>query len=126
MTVQQREDAQHVLVVLVQSHGLGIGLKEGHVLLAEESLRELVDVDRLVVALGIRIVEGGLRDEVHDVLLVVYLHHRTVHPALVFRHKGQVGTGVVEQHAEQSVAQDEVALDEQRVVFLQPVLHQRE
>ena len=126
VAAEQREDAQHVLVVFVQSDGLRVGVEEGHVFLAEEVLAELIDVDRLVVTAGVGIVEGRLRDEVDDVLFVVDLHHRAVHPTFVFGHQSQIGVGVLQDHRDQTVAEDEVALQQQRVVLLQPVLDDRQ
>ena len=126
VAVEHGDDAQHVLVVLVVAHCLRVGIKEGHILMLQELTAELIDVDGLVIAVHIGIVEGLFRDEVHDVLVFVQPYHRTVHPRLVLCHQSKVGVGIVEEHGEQTVAEDEVALDEQRIVFLQFVLHYRE
>ena len=56
-------------------------------------------------------------------LLFIQAHHRTVHPRLVFRHKGQIRTGILKDHREQTVAEHEVALYQQGIVFLQLFLH---
>ena len=72
------------------------------------------------------IVEGLLGYEVHDVIVSVDAHHRSVHPALVLCHEGKVGIRVLQDHGEQTVGEDQVALDEQCVVFLQPFLSQPE
>ena len=123
MAVQQRDDAEHVLVVLVIAHRLRIGIEEGHILVLQEFATELIDVHRLVVRVHIVVVESLLRDEVHDMLLFIQAHHRTVHPRLVFRHKGQIRTGILKDHREQTVAEHEVALYQQGIVFLQLFLH---
>ena len=75
---------------------------------------------------NICIVEGFLRHEVHNVVIAIHPYHRTVHPCLVFGNEGKVGVGVVENHSEQLVAENEVALDEQRVVFSHLLLHHRQ
>ena len=126
VAVEHGDDTQHVLVVLVVAHRLRVGIEEGHVLMLQELTAELIDVDGLVIAVHIGIVEGFFRDEVHDVLVFVQPYHCTVHPRLVLCHQCEIGVGIVEEHREQTVAEDEVALDEQRVVFLQFVLHDRE
>ena len=101
---------------------MAVGLEEGHVLLLAELARELVDVHGLVVAVAVGILERLLRHEVDDVVVGIDTHHRTVHPRLVLRHEGEVRPWVIDNHTEQAVAEDEVALDEQGVVLLQLVL----
>ncbi len=126
MAVQQGDNAQHVFVILIVAHGLGIGIEEGHILLLEELAAELIDVHCLIVAINIGIVEGLLRDEVHDILVFIEAHHRTVHPRLVFRHEGEIGIGVLENHGEETVTEDEVALYQEGIVLLQLLLDHRE
>ena len=117
--VDEGDDAQHLLVVFVQPHGLGIGIEEGHVFLTGELLAELVDVHRLVVLAAVLPFECFLRHEAHDVQVVVDGHHRSVHPTLVFRHQCQVGQGILQNHGDEPRTEDEVALDEQGIVLLQ-------
>ena len=87
-----------------------------------ELLAELIDVDGLVIRVDIVVVKGVLRYEVHDVLVVVKAYHRAVHPCLVLGNEGKVRVGGVDNHGNHVVAEDEVALNEQRVVLLQLVL----
>ena len=123
--VQQRDDAQYVLVVFVVAYGFGVSGEEGHILALRELLAELVDVHGLVIILGVVVVEGVFPHEVHDVLLFVQANHRAVHPRFVFRHKGKVFALVADNHLKQMVAEDEVALNEQRVISLQLLFCQR-
>ena len=126
MTVQQGDDAQHVLVVLIIAHGLGVGIEERHILLLEELAAELIDVHRFIITIDIGIVEGLLRDEVHDILVFIEAHHRTVHPRLVLCHEGEIGIGVFEDHGEEAIAEDEVALYQEGIVLLELLLDHRE
>ena len=122
MVVEQRYDAQHILVVFIVAYSLSIGIEEGHILLLWELLGELVDVDSLVVGVHIVIVESVLRYEIHDVLIIIETHHRAVHPRLVLGNQCQVGVGILDNHGDDAVAEDEIALYEQGVVFLKFVL----
>ena len=103
---------------------MAVGLEEGHILLAAELTREFVDVHRLVIIVHVLVLERLFRHEVHNVVLLVNAHHRTVHPRLVLGYQCQVGIRIFHNHGEQAVAEDEVALDKQRIVLLHLVLHQ--
>ena len=122
MAVQERYDAQHIFVVFVVAYSLGIGFEERHILRLRELPAELIDIDRLIVIIRLVIVEGSLRYEVDDIVLAVYSHHRSIHPCLVLGDEGEVGVGIVCQEFEHAVVKDQVALNEQCVVFLQFVL----
>ena len=50
-------------------------------------------------------------------------HHRTVHPRLILGHKGEIGIGVFKNHREQTVAEDEVAFNQEGVILLQLLLN---
>ena len=126
MAVQQGDDAQHILVILIITHGLCVGIEERHILLLQELTTELINVHRLEIAIHISIIEGLLRDEVHDVLVFIQSDHRTIHPGLILSHKCQIRIGILENHREKAVAEDEVALNEQRIIFLQLILHHRQ
>ena len=124
--VEERYDAQHLLVVFVLAQCLTVGIEKRHVLVGGERFAELVDVDGFVVGVHLAVVEGLLGDEVHDVVVVVDSHHRAVHPRLVLAHQGQVGVGVVYEQSQHPVLKNQVRLKEQRVVLHELVLGQRE
>ena len=121
--VKQGDDTQHLLIVFVVAQGMAVGIKERHVFLLSELLGELIDVDRLVILIDILITESFLWHKVHDVAFVVYPHHRAVHPRLIFGHQCQIGVRISKNHLEEAVAENQVTLDEQRIVLLQPFLH---
>ena len=56
---------------------------------------ELVDIDSFVVLVNVSIIECVLWYEIHDIVLCINTHHRTVHPTLIFGDKGKVGVGIV-------------------------------
>ena len=58
-SLEEGEHLQHLLVVLIVPEGGQVGLEEGQVVGAGELLRELVDVDRLVVVLDLLPLEGS-------------------------------------------------------------------
>ena len=89
----------------------------------QEILAELIDVHRLVVRVHIIVVKSTLRYEVDNMQVFVQTHHRTVHPRLVLCHQRQIGIGIFENHREETVAENQVALYQQRVVLLQLVLY---
>ena len=80
VVAEHRDDAQHVLVILVVAHRPGIGVEERHILVLQKILAELIDVDRLVVGVYVVVVEGLLRHEVDDVAVFVQTHHGAIHP----------------------------------------------
>ena len=126
MVVQERNDTQHVFIILIITHALRISLQEGHILLPRELTRELIDVHGLVITACVGIVKGLFRNEVHDVAVLIYLHHRAVHPRLIAGHQGHIGVFTIHEHRNQPIGKNQVTLDKQRVIFLQLFLHQRQ
>ena len=80
MTVQHGDDAQHVFIILIIAYGFGVGIEERNILVLQKIFAELIDVNRLVITADIGIVKGLFRYEVYDITVLVYLHHRSVHP----------------------------------------------
>ena len=75
----------------------------------EEKIRvEFVYVDRLVVRRGVAVFECLLRNEVHDVVVIVDAHHCAVHPCLVFRHEGAVAVRRVQGCLKHGILEDEI------------------
>ena len=73
---------------------------------------EFVDIDRFVVAIYIFIFERLFRNEIDDIVVLVNANHRPVHPSLVFIHKGEVGVGIIQNHAEEAIVENQVRFDE--------------
>ena len=124
MAVEKRDDAQHILVIFIVAHRLGVSLKERHIFRLCKLFGEFVDVHRLVVLVHILVVERSFRHKVHDIILAVDTHHRAVHPRFILRHQRQVGERIVHQFGEQRIVENQVALNQQRVVGLQLLLRQ--
>lgn len=82
--VYQRDNAKHLLVILVFTEHLDIGIKEREIVIDNEITAELVDIDSLVVEIGVAILEGGFRYEIHYVAVIINPYHRTVHPRFIF------------------------------------------
>ena len=122
--VDEGNDTQHLFVVFVVAHSEAVGIKEGYILVLRELARELIDVYRLVVLVDLLIIKGLLRHEVHDVAVLVDGYHRAVHPAFIFRYEGKVGIRIVYNHRNQTIVENQVALNEQRIVFLKLVFYQ--
>ena len=59
-------------------------------------------------------------------LLFIEAYHRTVHPRFIFGYKRQIGVGILKNHREQTVAENEVALYQDGVILLQLFFHHRE
>ena len=120
--VKKSEDAQHILVILIAAHHLGIGLKERHIFLLRELTREFIDINSLIITAAVAVVKIGLGYEIDNVVVLVKTHHCSVHPALILSYESKVGTGIAEKHMEKARLKDEVALQEDRVVVLQILL----
>ena len=104
--IKQGDNAQHLLVVFIVSQCLTIGIEEGDILVLRELTGEFVDIDRFVVAIYI------FRNKIDDIVVLVDANHRPVHPSLVFIHKGEVGVGIVQNHAEEAIVENQVRFDE--------------
>ena len=124
--IQQRDDAQHLLVVLVVAHHLAVGVEKRHIDPGRKLLAEFVNVHRLVVGIDLRVAEGFPGHKIHDIVLLVDADHRAVHPGFIFGHQSQIGERIVEDHGKQAVIKNQVTLDEQRVVLHHLVLDQRQ
>ena len=91
-----------------------------------EVLAELIDIDRLVVAVDIRILEIALRDEVLDLALIAELHHGTIHPALVLVDQSEVWIVILHDTPNHCGLVDEIRLEEQSILRHEIVLCQVE
>ena len=122
MTIEQRDDSQHIFIILIITYSLGISIEEWYILMLRELLAKLVDVYSLVVRVNIIIVEGIFRDEVYDVIIVIQTYHRTIHPRLVLCYKCEIRISILYYHRDNIIAEDEIALDEQCIILLQLIL----
>ena len=59
-------------------------------------------------------------------VVFVQTYHRAVHPRLILGDKCQIGIRILQYHGEETIAEDEVTLYQQRVVLLQLVLDDRQ
>ena len=112
------DDAQHLLVVLVVAERLDVGLEERHVVRAREGLRELVDVDGLVVLVDVGVLELLAGHERNDVVVLVDLDDGAVHPALVLVHERERGARVLHEVAQDAVLgeDDDAGVDAELVL----------
>ena len=115
--VEKRDDTQHLLIIFVISQCLRVGLEERDIILFREFLRELVDIDRLVVRWDLLIDEVLLRHEALDEVVLVDRDAGAVHPALELVDDGHVRMRILQDLLEDGVLEDKVALDEERVVL---------
>ena len=91
MAIQERDNAQYILVIFIVAYGFGVGFKEGHIFGLCEFFAEFVDIDRFVIGIHLSIIEGLLRYKIHDVVVIVNSHHRAIHPTFIFSHQSEVG-----------------------------------
>ena len=88
----------------------------------QEVFAELIQIDGLVIKLDIRVLERLLRNKIYDIMLIVYPHHRSVHPSLVFRYQRNVRMRILHYEGEHPVIQNKVRLYQQSIIFEQLVL----
>ena len=116
--VDERQDLEDFLVVFVQALGPDIDVQEGEELVPAEILRQLVNVDRLVVMGQVGLDHLLLAEEAGDVVVVLQAGDRPVHP----RHKpgddGRVGRGMAEAIGDDRRLENQVAFQEEGILGL--------
>lgn len=87
---------------------------ERHILVTAELLAHLVDIHGLVIDIDILISECLLRDEIHDIAILINADHRAVHPVLIFVHKCKVRLRAGNEHIQNLLV--EIKSDSMRIV----------
>ncbi len=111
--IYEGDHTQHLLVVFVLAEHLYIGLEEREVAIGNEFARELIDIHRLVVAVGVVVVERLLGDEVYDIVVIVDLDHCSVHPGVVLGDESHIAAFAVKGCIENGVLEYQVRLEEE-------------
>ena len=100
--------SEHLFVVLVVSHHLGIGVEEWDIFCTGKFFGELVDIHRLVVYAYVLVTESGFWYEINDVSFLVDANHRTVHPCFIFGHESQIGVGMVDKFLKDRIVEYQI------------------
>ena len=124
--VQERDDLQYLLIVFVIAQGLAVSHKERDIFVAREVLAELVDINRLVIGILTVELECLLGDEIGNAVLLVERDDGAVHPALILGNHRQVGGRVVYQSWQDTVGEDQVRLEQDRLILHEELFRQVE
>ena len=77
--------------------------------------RKLVDIDGFIVRPDILIPKVLFGNKPADTVVLLQLHDRAVHPALIFCNKRQAGIRILHQLPERIGIKDQIRLQQQRI-----------
>ena len=124
--VQQCQNPQHLLIVFIVAHHLAVCIQERHILVPAELFAEFVDVHRFPVRVDVLVAECLLRDEIHDVPVLVYADHGPVHPAFVFCDQRQVLVRMVYEQVNDFLVEYQVGFQQNRVLSAKCIFCKRQ
>ena len=119
--IQHQNQLDYRFIILVIPHDPGVRFQKRHIHIPGKICTQLVDIDRLVIALLLRILQQLSRNKIDN--LVVLIHNQTcpVHPVFKLVHKRQRLARILKQQVNQRFLKNQIRFQQKGILFYQPV-----